>query len=80
MKEITEDMTFIEVMEKNREAAFLLMESGLMCAGCPMAGFETIKQGCEAHGVDVEDILRKLNKGEKDITKKIKSGKKKGKR
>lgn len=61
MNKIKKDMTFAELMDKYPEAAFHLMEMGLMCGGCPMAQFETIEQGCEAHGVDVKKVLKKLN-------------------
>ncbi len=60
-KKITEDMTFMEVMDKDPDAAFKLMEMGMMCGGCPIAQFETVKDGCDAHGVDVKEILDKLN-------------------
>jgi len=60
-KKITKDMTFGDVMEKDPEAAFKLMDMGLMCGGCPIAQFETVEEGCKMHGVDVKDILDKLN-------------------
>ena len=62
MKKITKDMTFEEAINENPEVSSILAENGLMCATCPMAQSETIEQGCEAHGIDVEDILEKVNK------------------
>jgi len=61
MNKITKDMTFGDVMERDSEAAFKLMDMGLMCGGCPVAQFETIEEGCKMHGVNVKDILKKLN-------------------
>lgn len=62
MKKIKKEMTFAEIMKINPEIVFKLMEMGLMCGGCPMAQFETLEQGCELHGIDVEEVLVKLNK------------------
>lgn len=61
MKKINKDMTFAELLKENREAAYILMEKGLMCGGCPMAQFETIEEGCNAHGINVEEILEEIN-------------------
>lgn len=61
-KKINKKMTFREIFETNPEAGYILMEMGLFCGGCPMAQFETLEDGCRAHGVDVEAILKKLNK------------------
>jgi hydroxylamine reductase len=61
-KKITKDMTFMELMELDSEAGAKLAERGLFCGGCPMAQFETIENGAAAHGVDVEELLRELNK------------------
>jgi hybrid cluster-associated redox disulfide protein len=61
IKKITKEMTFGDVMERDPEAAFKLMDMGLMCGGCPIAQFETVDEGCRMHGVDVKNILKKLN-------------------
>ncbi len=61
-KKITKDMTFAELMVENQDAAAKLAERGLFCGGCPMAQFETIENGAAAHGVDIDDLLKELNK------------------
>ena len=61
MTKITKDTTLAELIEKNPKAAFVLMESGLMCGACPMAQFETIEQGCAAHGINTKKMLKELN-------------------
>ena len=40
-----------------------------MCAGCGMAHYETIEQGYRVHGLNINKILKKLNK---PLSKKIK--------
>lgn len=63
-EKITKDMTFLEVMEMKPKAGFILMEKGLMCGGCAMAQFETIEEGCKLHGINVDEIIKELNKDE----------------
>ena len=63
---ITREMTFAELMEKHSDAANTLFESGLHCIGCGMAMYETLEQGCMAHGMNkkqIDDLIKKLNKG-----------------
>ena len=64
-KKITKDMTFAELIMQDPEAAQKLADRGLFCGGCPMAQFETIEQGSRAHGVDVEELIKDLNKEKK---------------
>ena len=59
---ITKDMTFSEILEKRPEAGEVLLEAGMHCMGCPMAQMETLEDGCKSHGIDVKDILKKLEK------------------
>lgn len=65
-KKITEEMTFKEVMQIKPKAGIELMQMGLMCAGCPMAQIETVRQGCEAHGMDPKKVVKKLNNEEEE--------------
>jgi len=59
--------TFAELMDTNPDAMEKLAEQGLGCVMCPMAQFETIEQGALAHGLDPEELIKKLNsKKEKD--------------
>ena len=61
-KKITKDMTFAELIELDSEAAGKLAERGLFCGGCPMAQFETIEDGAKAHGEDVNELIKELNR------------------
>lgn len=60
--EITKDMSFSEVLKKKPEAMEILMKHGMHCFGCAFASFETLEQGCQAHGIDVKKILKEINK------------------
>ena len=42
----------------------ILLEAGMHCLGCPASQAETLEEACEVHGIDVEDLLKELNKNE----------------
>ena len=43
------------------EKADILLEAGMHCLGCPSAQAETLEEACMVHGIDVEELLEKLN-------------------
>lgn len=55
------DITIGELLEKAPEKAEVLMEAGMHCLGCPSAQAETLEEACEVHGIDVNELLEKLN-------------------
>ncbi len=59
--EIRKDMTIGELLEASPEKADILLEAGMHCLGCPASQAETIEEACEVHGLDVEEIIKKLN-------------------
>ncbi len=59
---VNKKMTFAEVLKKFPETAEVFMKQGLHCIGCPLAMMETIEQGAKAHGIDVEKLVKKINK------------------
>ena len=53
-----------EVMEKNPEVAPLLMQAGMHCIGCHVSAYESIEDGCKAHGMkskQVDELVRAAN-------------------
>ncbi len=58
---IEKNMTIGELLEKSPEKAELLLEAGMHCLGCPASQAETLEEACEVHGIDVEELLEKLN-------------------
>ena len=59
--EINKDMTIGELLEKAPEKAEILLEAGMHCLGCPASQMETLEEACEVHGIDVEEVVEKLN-------------------
>ena len=50
-----------ELLEIAPEKAEILMEAGMHCLGCPASQAESLEEACEVHGIDVEELLKKIN-------------------
>lgn len=50
-----------EIIENEPEKSEILLQAGMHCLGCPAAREETIEEACEVHGIDVEELINKLN-------------------
>ena len=50
-----------ELLQVDPEKAEILMDCGMHCLGCPASQMETLEEACEVHGIDVEEVLTKLN-------------------
>ena len=50
-----------EILEKAPEKAEILLEIGMHCLGCPASQMETVEEACDVHGIDVNEVLEKLN-------------------
>lgn len=60
----TKEMTLGNILLGNKKAAEVLMEMGMHCLGCPSSQVETLEDAAMVHGLQVEDILARLNEGE----------------
>lgn len=61
MKEITKNMVIAEILDINEDLAEVLMDSGMHCLGCPSAQGESLEEACAVHGIDVDELVEKLN-------------------
>lgn len=59
---IDKDMKIGELLQSYPEKADILLDAGMHCLGCPASQAETLAEACEVHGIDVEDLLKELNK------------------
>jgi len=50
-----------ELLETAPEKADMLLAAGMHCLGCPASQAETLEEACMVHGIDVEELLAKLN-------------------
>ena len=60
-KTVTKNITIGELLEVAPEKADILLEAGMHCLGCPASRGETLEEACAVHGIDVDEILAKLN-------------------
>ncbi|NLM03650.1 MAG: DUF1858 domain-containing protein [Clostridiales bacterium] len=58
---ITKDTMISEVLKINPNAIPILMGYGMACLGCPSSQMETLEQAAMVHGIDIDDLLEKLN-------------------
>jgi len=60
----SKSMTLGEIVQKFPHAGALLAEAGLHCIGCHISAFETLEQGCRAHGLsdkEIENLVKSIN-------------------
>lgn len=55
------DMLIGDLLAEAPEKADILLEAGMHCLSCPASQMESLAEACEVHGIDVEDLLTKLN-------------------
>lgn len=58
---IEKDINIGVLLQEHPEKADILIEAGMHCLGCMASQFETLEEACMVHGIDVEDLLKKLN-------------------
>ncbi len=59
---ITKGMVIGEIVKQHPDSIRIMGEHGLHCVGCHVATWETLEQGASAHGIDVDKLLKELNK------------------
>lgn len=58
---ITKAMRIEDIINENPNAPAILMAEGMHCLGCIMAHTENLEEAAEAHGIDVDMLVNKLN-------------------
>ncbi len=61
----SKDTKIGEILEIEPEKVEILLEMGMHCIGCPASQMETLEEACDVHGIDVNEVLEKLNSEEK---------------
>lgn len=59
--EITKDSIIGDILDTDSTTAPYFIEMGMHCLGCPSARGETLEQACMVHGVDVNELVAKIN-------------------
>ena len=55
--EITKDTTMGEMLQYNGGIAYILMQAGMHCVGCPSSIQESLEEACAVHGLDCDQVL-----------------------
>ncbi len=58
---VTKDMLVGDILDASPSTAPFFLEMGMHCLGCPSSRGESIADACEVHGVDVDELLEKIN-------------------
>ncbi len=61
MNKVTKDTLIGDILDMDSSTSKYFLEMGMHCLGCPASRGETVEQACEVHGVDVDDLLGKIN-------------------
>lgn len=61
LAEITKDMTIGDILDADRETVPFFLEMGMHCLGCPASRGETMEEACAVHGVDADELVKKIN-------------------
>lgn len=59
---ITKDMLISDILSAKPDAAPILMQYGMGCLGCPSAQMESLEQAAQIHGIDIDELIKALNK------------------
>ncbi len=58
---VTGDMLMGDILRAHPETAEALLSCGMHCLGCPSSQMESLADACAVHGLNVEDVLAKVN-------------------
>lgn len=58
--EITKATTMGEMLQYDMGIAYILMEAGMHCVGCPSSIGESLEEACAVHGLDPDDVLENI--------------------
>ncbi|MFA6064291.1 MAG: DUF1858 domain-containing protein [archaeon] len=67
---ITKKDTLGDIMTNYPEAAPVLAQAGLHCIGCHVSVYETLEEGCQAHGLnpkEIDQLVIEVNKKIKEF-------------
>lgn len=65
MVKITKKTNIAKVVGKCPESVEIMMEYGMGCVGCAMAGGESLEEGAKVHGLtdkEISEMIREINK------------------
>lgn len=61
MAKFTKEMTIGEMLRLDTSIVPVLLDAGMHCLGCPASQAESLEEAAMVHGIDVDELLAKLN-------------------
>lgn len=61
MTQITKDTVIGDILDMDESTAPFFLEMGMHCLGCPASRGESVEEACQVHGVDADELVRKIN-------------------
>ncbi|MFU0825950.1 MAG: DUF1858 domain-containing protein [Lachnoclostridium sp.] len=61
MAQVSKDMTIGEIISIDQGIIPILMAGGMHCIGCPASQAESLEEAAMVHGMDVDDLISKIN-------------------
>ncbi len=58
--EITKQTTMGQMLEYDMGIAYILMQSGMHCVGCPSSIGESLEEACQVHGLDADKVMHAI--------------------
>ena len=57
---ITKQTTMGDMLEYDMGIAYVLMESGMHCVGCPSSIGESLEEACMVHGLNADEVMANI--------------------
>ena len=61
MNKVTKETVIGDILDMDATTAPYFLEMGMHCLGCPSARGESLERACMVHGVDVNELVEKIN-------------------
>ncbi|MBQ5561337.1 MAG: DUF1858 domain-containing protein [Lachnospiraceae bacterium] len=61
MATIKKEMLIGEILDVDQRVVPVLLDAGMHCLGCPSHQFESLEEACMVHGINVDELIEKLN-------------------
>ena len=58
--EITKATTMGEMLQYDMGIAYVLMEAGMHCVGCPSSIGESLEEACMVHGLKADEVMANI--------------------
>ena len=53
----TKQTTMGEMLQYDMGIAYILMQCGMHCVGCPSSIGESLEEACAVHGLDADEVI-----------------------